>query len=115
MEIASTMALTMTTDINNESDCIIFNVHLSKICFSSGDEDEFLAGHTQKFKTNLIVESNGRTVWMSPATFKSSCDISVTFFPFDSQVCDLTFGSWTYDNRLLSISQKDSTHEPAGK
>lgn len=56
-----------------------------------------------------MVYSDGTNKWMSPATFKSSCDMRVKFYPFDKQECKLTFGSWTYDSRLLRMIN------PAGK
>ncbi len=33
---------------------------------------------------------------MSPATFISSCRFDVSAFPFDTQLCDMIFGSWTF-------------------
>ena len=35
--------------------------------------------------------------------FKSECKIDVTFFPFDEQVCELKFGSWTYNGNYINI------------
>ena len=34
---------------------------------------------------------------MSPAKFTSTCEIDITYFPFDRQECKLKFGSWTFD------------------
>jgi len=51
---------------------------------------------------------------MAPATFKATCDIVITNFPFDSQKCEMTFGSWTYDNRLVSLKQLHDRHQLAG-
>ena len=34
--------------------------------------------------------------WNTPAIYKSSCQLDVTYFPWDQQACLLTFGSWTY-------------------
>ena len=75
----------------------------------SADEDVTLSGFKEKFKTYVMVYSDGTNKWMSPATFKSSCDMRVKFYPFDTQECKLTFGSWTYDSRLLRMIN------PAGK
>ena len=80
----------------------------------SADDDVKLAGFKEKFKTYVIVDSSGVNTWMSPATFKSSCDMMVTFYPFDKQRCEMTFGSWTFDNRLLKMVSKSNKHTHAG-
>ncbi|XP_043946390.1 neuronal acetylcholine receptor subunit alpha-4 [Protopterus annectens] len=46
---------------------------------------------------------DGRIKWMPPAIYKSSCNIDVTFFPFDQQVCKMKFGSWTYDKAKIDL------------
>uniref|UniRef100_A0A8C6YBT5 Cholinergic receptor nicotinic alpha 9 subunit n=1 Tax=Naja naja TaxID=35670 RepID=A0A8C6YBT5_NAJNA len=33
----------------------------------------------------------------------SSCVVDVSYFPFDSQQCNLTFGSWTYNGNQVDI------------
>ena len=40
---------------------------------------------------------NGLQFWLCPATFTSTCEIDITYFPFDRQECKLKFGSWTFD------------------
>ena len=45
------------------------------------------------YKANLRVLNTGLVTWMSPVTLRSSCDIDVRWFPFDTQSCTLTFGS----------------------
>lgn len=80
----------------------------------SADEDVTLSGFKEKFKTYVIVDSSGGNKWMSPATFKSSCDMLVTYYPFDKQSCEMTFGSWTFDNRLLKMVSKSNKHSHAG-
>ena len=82
--------------------------------YISADEDVTLSGFQEKFKTFVIVDSSGVNKWMSPATFKSSCDMLVTFYPFDKQRCEMTFGSWTFDNRLLKMVSKSKKHTHAG-
>ena len=62
----------------------------------------------------MIVDSSGVNKWMSPATFKSSCDMVVTFYPFDKQRCEMTFGSWTFDSRLLKMISKSNKRTHTG-
>lgn len=40
---------------------------------------------------NVLVDSNGLCYWLPPAIFRSSCSISVKYFPFDWQNCTLKF------------------------
>ena len=49
--------------------------------------------------TNAILSHTGHIQWHSPAAFRVSCTIDVTYFPFDQQKCDFQFGSWTYNHR----------------
>ncbi|XP_029008218.1 neuronal acetylcholine receptor subunit alpha-9-I isoform X2 [Betta splendens] len=59
--------------------------------------------------TNVKLRYNGEIVWDSPAITKSTCVVDVSYFPFDWQHCDLTFGSWTYNGNQVDISLgKDS-------
>ncbi|TWW74079.1 Acetylcholine receptor subunit delta, partial [Takifugu flavidus] len=40
---------------------------------------------------NVLVDSTGLCYWSPPAIFRSSCSISVKYFPFDWQDCTLKF------------------------
>ena len=40
---------------------------------------------------NVLVSPDGCVYWLPPAIFRSSCPVSVTFFPFDWQNCSLIF------------------------
>ncbi|TWW74003.1 Acetylcholine receptor subunit delta, partial [Takifugu flavidus] len=40
---------------------------------------------------NVLVDSTGLCYWLPPAIFRSSCSISVKYFPFDWQDCTLKF------------------------
>ena len=56
------------------------------------------------FKTPVIVSMDGTINWFSPTKMKSSCKVNITYFPFDAQICRLTFGSWTYTGAKLNIT-----------
>ncbi|XP_006860046.1 PREDICTED: neuronal acetylcholine receptor subunit beta-3 [Chrysochloris asiatica] len=53
--------------------------------------------------TKVIVKYNGTVIWTPPASYKSSCTMDVTFFPFDRQNCSMKFGSWTYDGTMVDL------------
>ena len=62
--------------------------------------------------TNAIVMSNGVVVWLSHGIFRSSCMISVEYFPFDVQICKMKWSSWTYDG--CSVREKVKKRESYG-
>jgi hypothetical protein len=51
---------------------------------------------------------------MSPATFISSCRFDVSTFPFDTQLCDMTFGSWTFTTDKMTVVPMTKTNLFAG-
>lgn len=50
-----------------------------------------------RFKSNTLLSYNGELFWLPPAIYQSSCQIDVTYFPFDQQRCVMKFGSWTFN------------------
>ncbi|KAL4640263.1 neuronal acetylcholine receptor subunit non-alpha-3-like isoform X1 [Arapaima gigas] len=58
--------------------------------------------------TKAIVKYNGTITWTPPASYKSSCTMDVTFFPFDRQNCSMKFGSWTYDGNMVDLVLVDN-------
>ena len=56
------------------------------------------------FKTQVIVQYDGTTSWNAPATFSTSCELDVTDFPYDTQLCKLKFGPWNSDISLLNMT-----------
>uniref|UniRef100_A0A8C1F1F6 Cholinergic receptor nicotinic beta 3 subunit a n=1 Tax=Cyprinus carpio carpio TaxID=630221 RepID=A0A8C1F1F6_CYPCA len=58
--------------------------------------------------TKAIVRFNGTIMWTPPASYKSSCTMDVTFFPFDRQNCSMKFGSWTYDGTMVDLTLLDA-------
>ncbi|KAL3865422.1 hypothetical protein ACJMK2_042812 [Sinanodonta woodiana] len=55
---------------------------------------------------NAMVSYDGTIRWPPPVRFRSSCKVVITFFPFDSQECEMKFGSWTYDKAQVDLINK---------
>ncbi|CAF4350311.1 unnamed protein product [Rotaria sp. Silwood2] len=66
--------------------------------------DEFSNSNTMQANAMLI--HNGSVFWPIPTRLKSTCQIDVTYFPYDEQECKLKFGSWTYNGYQVSIEQR---------
>jgi len=58
------------------------------------------------YQTNVVVSNEGSCLYVPPGIFKSTCKIDITWFPFDDQLCDLKFGSWTYSGWKLDLALK---------
>ncbi|CAG0896102.1 unnamed protein product [Darwinula stevensoni] len=54
--------------------------------------------------TNAIVNSTGEVTLLTGAIFRSTCDVDVTYFPFDIQNCTMPFGSWSQDMTKVTCS-----------
>ncbi len=58
----------------------------------------------KRFATKLIIDKHGDCWWNVPTTLLSQCSISVASFPFDTQECSATIGSWTYSRNKFNIT-----------
>lgn len=50
------------------------------------------AGGLEKYKTKVVIRSNGTVTWFAATQFTSSCKQNIRFFPYDEQFCYLKFG-----------------------
>lgn len=55
-------------------------------------------------ETKALLEYTGMITWIPPAIFKSYCEITVRYFPFDLQNCTMKLGTWTYDGTIVEIN-----------
>ncbi|XP_055493553.1 neuronal acetylcholine receptor subunit alpha-10-like [Leucoraja erinacea] len=53
-------------------------------------------GFSPPADTNVRLRYDGHLTWDSPAIVHSACPLDIRLFPFDSQRCPLTFGSWSH-------------------
>lgn len=56
------------------------------------------------YKSNCVIYHTGDINWIPPAIYKSSCTIDVEYFPFDQQICEMKFGSWTFRGQALKYA-----------
>ncbi|XP_065211807.1 acetylcholine receptor subunit beta-like 1 [Planococcus citri] len=63
-----------------------------------------------RYKSNVLIRSNGEVLWVPPAIYQSSCTIDVTYFPFDQQTCIMKFGSWTFNGDQVSLALYNDKH-----
>ncbi|XP_001495566.2 acetylcholine receptor subunit delta [Equus przewalskii] len=63
------------------------------------------------YSCNVLIYPSGYVYWLPPAIFRSSCPISVTYFPFDWQNCSLKFSSLKYTAKEITLSLKQEEEE----
>lgn len=56
----------------------------------------------------LEVSPEGIVHWLPYQVFESKCDIDITYFPFDTQVCDITFISWSFTKLEVNMTLPES-------
>ncbi|KAL7640435.1 UNVERIFIED_CONTAM: hypothetical protein RMT77_008710 [Armadillidium vulgare] len=89
------------TDYGGVSDLRIHPKYLwtpDVLMYNSADE-----AFSSLYPTNVVVASTGVCTHIPPGIFKSTCRIDITWYPFDDQVCDMKFGSWTYDMAKIDL------------
>ncbi len=64
----------------------------------------------QIYKPDSFVEvhNDGMVYWFVQAIYSGSCPVWVKWFPFDTQVCYMTFTSWTYNGHEMDLEPDQS-------
>lgn len=55
----------------------------------------------------MIIYHDGTVKYNFPSTVETLCRLDVTVFPYDTQVCPMTFASWAYAGEQLNLSTKE--------
>ncbi|EFN82262.1 Neuronal acetylcholine receptor subunit alpha-10 [Harpegnathos saltator] len=58
--------------------------------------------------TACIIYHDGRVLWVPPAQFVGLCELDLHLWPFDTQICTMTFGSWTYHGEQIDMRFSES-------
>lgn len=51
-----------------------------------------------------IIHSDGTVRYTFPTKLETFCQLDVSRFPFDSQICTLTFGSWVHNGFKIDVT-----------
>ncbi|XP_042888420.1 neuronal acetylcholine receptor subunit alpha-9-II-like [Penaeus japonicus] len=82
------------------SDYVILPVHSLQILTSHGADTNYMGSI---INTNAIILYTGEVELVSHALITSVCNVDVQWYPFDQQLCHLTFASWTYDYEKIRL------------
>ncbi|XP_014488379.1 PREDICTED: acetylcholine receptor subunit alpha-type acr-16-like [Dinoponera quadriceps] len=58
--------------------------------------------------TGCIIYHDGRVLWVPPAQYVGLCELDLHLWPFDTQICTMTFGSWTYHGEQIDMRLSES-------
>ncbi|XP_057406656.1 acetylcholine receptor subunit delta isoform X2 [Balaenoptera acutorostrata] len=82
-------------------------VWLPEIVLENNNDGSFQISYS----CNVLIYPSGYVYWLPPAIFRSSCPISVTYFPFDWQNCSLKFSSLKYTAKEITLSLKQDEED----
>ncbi|KAL4240539.1 hypothetical protein ACF0H5_001331 [Mactra antiquata] len=54
---------------------------------------------------NLVVDHDGSVTWSPFQVLESTCSITITYFPFDVQTCEMKFSAWSYTKNEVEINE----------
>lgn len=52
----------------------------------------------------MFLNPNGSILWYTPMITTTSCRVRVRYFPFDTQICNVTFGSWAHSENEVNLT-----------
>ena len=76
---------------------------------NTADVNGFISISSNNF--GLVNHDGTVTLLINLCLLKTRCPINIAGFPFDSQTCNIQIGSWSFDNKQISFSGKDSSFE----
>jgi len=65
-------------------------------------------------RIRVLLHSDGLLHWEPGGIFRTTCDINIAYFPFDSQRCLMLIGAYSYHSSRMNItnaSRAMSTHD----
>ncbi|XP_059169119.1 neuronal acetylcholine receptor subunit alpha-10-like isoform X2 [Physella acuta] len=65
--------------------------------------EDYTDGYMQSL---AMVSHTGDVFWPPIVKFQSTCQVDITYFPFDDQVCSMKLGSWAYDGFQVDVDNR---------
>lgn len=78
-------------------------VPIHPLNMAANSADDYTRGY---MCSRAIVSPSGNVFWPPPTKLRSTCEVDVTYFPFDDQTCKMKLGSWIYDGHQVISEQK---------
>ena len=60
-------------------------------------------------RIRVLLDHEGNLHWEPGGIFRTTCDIDIAYFPFDTQRCPLLIGAYSYYSSKLNITNARST------
>ena len=92
-------------------DWLIDLIDLIDWLFSSAEE-EMMPGKTEYRAT---IYPSGTVYYNFPTVLQSACLVNVLYFPMDTQICTLKFGSWSHSGSELDLYPSTDQGRPISK
>ncbi len=59
-------------------------------------------------KMGVQLDYNGQVHWEPGGIFATTCELDITYFPFDKQQCHIKVGAWAYYSQRMNITNSTS-------
>ncbi|KAL4239553.1 acetylcholine-gated cation-selective channel [Mactra antiquata] len=98
-----------TTKYNDVSEMFVpySEVWTPDLALYDSSAEEVMMPGLPDYRAHLTAD--GRVRYNFPTVLKSICRVKVTYFPFDTQICKLKFGSWSHSKKDIDFHPADPT------
>ncbi|KAL3313355.1 hypothetical protein Ciccas_008044, partial [Cichlidogyrus casuarinus] len=75
------------------------NIWMPDIVLFSSADSKF----DQMFKSMVVIQNDSQVQWMPPSFVRSSCQMHIRWFPFDDQVCEFKYSTWSHSKTKIKM------------
>lgn len=66
-------------------------------------ESFYKATYLEDFRAHIL--HIGRVIWQFGGIFKTSCNLDISKYPFDTQSCNIIIENWSYQEDFVNLTQ----------